>query len=217
MVIFFGASILEVEEFCASHYSSARLAQSRVCRALHGEAFAGNRWLRGAGATGKPARDEGHSCGCHAHKTVPLVASAAGSKKIALPRLGCLEVWRGALSHENFLLCEWVENRNTHSHHVFNISGDKFHFVNRSRRRNQRINSGPLSSYALRFTANASPFKRNRLFYRKDSIGEGFKYFSLQPLLQSHRTCISSTLGDSLLKFANSDKRNKQRFWLLAF
>ena len=124
---FFGASILEVEEFGASHYSSARLAQSRVCRALHGGAFAGNRWLRGAGATGKPARDEGHSCGCHAHKTVPLVARAAGSKKNALPRLGCLEVWRGALSHENFLLCEWVENRNTHSHHVFNISGDKFH------------------------------------------------------------------------------------------
>ena len=38
----------------------------RAMRVVHvqGEASAGNRWLRGAGAAGDPARDESHLCGC---------------------------------------------------------------------------------------------------------------------------------------------------------
>ncbi|MBP5544869.1 MAG: hypothetical protein ILM98_12395 [Kiritimatiellae bacterium] len=60
---------------CRSAFG-ARLAQAlppprvsrRVSCECQGGVSAGCGWMRGAGAVGKPARDESHPCGCPAHK-----------------------------------------------------------------------------------------------------------------------------------------------------
>lgn len=108
-----------------------------------------------------------------------------------------------------------IEQRNAHAGHVFLVSRDQFHLVDRSRRGNQGIDRGSGLAIAFTLTANASPFGCNFLLHRKNTPVIERQDLFLQPCLQAFCPCIIPAFDDALLNLTDCQERKIKRFLLL--